>query len=360
MKTVYLCGHKLILMSKSLILFFVSFILVCSTLDAQNDEKKVKIVSLGFYNLENLFDTVDDTLINDEEFLPIGVRSWTEDKYKEKLANMAFVISQIGISEAKSGLSLLGVSEIENRKVLEDLVIQPSIKDRNYQIIHYDSPDGRGVDVGMLYNPKHFTPLYSRPIPLMIFNDGKRRYTRDVLYVKGILDTDTIHVMVNHWPSRGGGAITASHRNNGAKLCRIVVDSLFNLNENAKIFVMGDLNDDPTDESLKSHLRAVGNIKDVRKTGLFNPFEDFFRRGQGSNAYRDSWSLFDQIVISKGVTNKKNNGYYYLKANIFNKAFLVQTSGQYKGYPFRTFNFDKYQGGYSDHFPTYIYLVKNL
>lgn len=338
----------------------LTLILVSSSLDGQKDDRKVKIVTLGFYNLENLFDIVDDTLINDEEFLPGGARSWTEDKYKEKLANMAFVISQIGISEAKSGLSLLGVSEIENRKVLEDLVIQPSIKERNYQIIHYDSPDGRGVDVAMLYNPKHFIPLYSEAIPLMIFDGEKRRKTRDILYVKGILDMDTIHVMVNHWPSRGGGDITASHRNNAAKLCRIVVDSLFGLNENAKIFVMGDLNDDPTDESLKSHLRAVGNIKDIKKTGMFNPYEDFFRRGQGSNAYRDSWSLFDQIIISKGVTNKRNNGYYYRKANIFNKAFLVQTSGQYKGYPFRTFSFDKYQGGYSDHFPTYLYLVKEI
>ncbi len=343
-----------------IIVLFISFLTFLNVLHAQKEDKKMKIVTLGFYNLENLFDTVDDTLINDEEFLPGGARSWTEDKYQEKLANMAYVISQIGISEAKSGLSLLGVSEIENKKVLEDLVIQPTIKDRNYQIIHYNSPDGRGVDVGMLYNPSHFTPLYSRPIPLMIFDDGKRRYTRDVLYVKGLLDQDTVHVMVNHWPSRGGGEITASHRNSGAKLCRNVVDSLFSLNENAKIFVMGDLNDDPTDESLKSHLRAVGNIKDVKKTGMFNPFEDFFRRGQGSNAYRDSWSLFDQIVISRGVTNKKNQGYFYLKANIFNKAFLVQPSGQYKGYPFRTFSFDKYQGGYSDHFPTYVCLVKAI
>jgi Endonuclease/Exonuclease/phosphatase family len=346
-------------MTRIIILIF-SFISFLHFGNAQNNEKKMKIVTVGFYNLENLFDTVDDTLINDEEFLPTGARSWTEDKYKEKLANMSFAISQIGISEAKSGLSILGVSEIENRKVLEDLVLQPTLKDRNYKIIHYDSPDNRGVDVGMLYNPAHFTPLYSRPIPLMIFDDGKRRNTRDVLYVKGILDQDTIHVMVNHWPSRGGGAITASHRNNGAKLCRNVVDSLFTLNENAKIFVMGDLNDDPTDESLKSHLKAVGNIKEVRKTGMFNPFEDFFRRGQGSNAYRDAWSLFDQIVISKGVTNKKNEGYRYLKANIFNKAFLVQPSGQFKGYPFRTFSFDTYQGGYSDHFPTYVYLVKEI
>jgi hypothetical protein len=346
--------------SKSVI-FLTSLFLFCTSSEAQKEEKKYKIASIGFYNLENLFDTVDDTLINDEEFLPTGARAWTDERYQEKLTNMAFVISQIGIQDAKAGLSVLGVSEIENKKVLEDLVVQPSIKDRNYQIIHYDSPDGRGVDVGLLYNPKHFTPISSRPIPLLIFNDGYRRFTRDVLYVKGLLDADTIHVMVNHWPSRSGGeAKTAPSRNSGAKLCRAVIDSVLNIVPDAKMFVMGDLNDDPTDASLKSYLRAVGNIKDVHKTGMFNPYEEMYKRGQGSNAYRDSWSLFDQIVISKGVADKSTKGFYYFKANVFNKEFLVQPTGQYKGYPFRTFSGDTYQSGYSDHFPSYVYLIREI
>jgi hypothetical protein len=345
----------------SLSILGLSLLTLSSDLNGQNQDKQYKIVSVGFYNLENLFDTVDDTLINDEEFLPNGARAWTEARYQEKLTNMAYVISQIGIQDAKAGLSILGVSEIENRKVLEDLVVQKSIKDRNYKIIHYDSPDRRGVDVGLLYNPSHFTPISTSAIPLINTEDGKRLYTRDVLYVKGLLDSDTIHVMVNHWPSRSGGeARTAPFRNNGAKLCRKVIDSLLKIDEHVKVFVMGDLNDDPTDESLKSHLRAVGSLKEMKKTTMFNPFEDFFRRGQGSNAYRDSWSLFDQIVISKGVTDKKCEGYFYFKANIFNKAFLVQTSGQYKGYPFRTFSGDTYQSGYSDHFPTYVYLIKEI
>jgi hypothetical protein len=330
-------------------------------IQAQKDQKKYKIASIGFYNLENLFDTVNDTLIEDEEYLPEGARAWTPERYQEKLTNMAFVISQIGIQDAKNGLSILGVSEIENRKVLEDLVIQPSIKDRNYQIVHYDSPDNRGVDVGLLYNPKHFTPIMSKAIPLLIFDDGKRRNTRDILYVKGLLESDTLHIMVNHWPSRGGGeAKTAPSRNSGAKLCRNVVDSVLNIVPDAKFFVMGDLNDDPTNESLKSYLRAVSNVKDVHKTGMFNPYEDLFRRGQGSNAYRDAWSLFDQIVISKGVVDKKKDGYHYFKANIFNKDFLITPTGKYKGYPLRTFSNDTYQSGYSDHFPTYVYLIKEI
>lgn len=325
------------------------------------DAGKYKIVSIGFYNLENLFDTVDDTLINDEEFLPEGARSWTTERYQEKLTNMAYVISQIGLPDVAAGLSVLGVSEIENRKVLEDLVIQPAIKNRNYQIVHYDSPDGRGVDVGLLYNPSHFTPVYSRPIPLINYSEGQVQKTRDVLYVKGVLDSDTLHILVNHWPSRSGGeARTAPYRNNGAKLCRKIVDSLFVHDSESRVLIMGDLNDDPTNESIKSHLRAVSNIKDIRKSGLFNPYEDYFRRGQGSNAYRDARSLFDQIILSRGFTGKKSFGYQYFKANIFNKKFLVQPSGQYKGYPLRTFAGDTYQGGYSDHFPAYIYLTKEI
>ncbi|HRO07988.1 MAG TPA: endonuclease/exonuclease/phosphatase family protein [Saprospiraceae bacterium] len=341
-------------------LFISMFVFTSEEIQAQ-DKQQYNIISVGFYNLENLFDTVDDTLIKDEEFLPEGARAWTIEKYNEKSANMAYVISQIGIENVKSGLSVLGVSEVENRKVLEDLVAQPSLKDRNYQIIHYNSPDQRGVDVAFLYNPSHFTPITSKPITTIVFDEnGNRRKTRDILYVKGLIETDTFHFLVNHWPSRGGGPVTVTQRNNAAKQCRMVFDSIRQLTPLAKVVIMGDLNDDPTSESIKSYLRTVSKIKDVKKTGLFGPFEDFYRRGQGSNAFRDAWSLFDQIIISEGLTDNSMPGYYYFKANIFNKQFLRQPTGQYKGYPFRTFSGDEYQGGYSDHFPTYLYLVKPL
>lgn len=323
-------------------------------------QEKYKIITIGFYNLENLFDTQDDPSINDEEFLPEGTRAWTTDKYEEKLANMAYVISQIGIEENPSGLSILGVSEIENKRVLEDLTHQAILKERNYQIVHFDSPDLRGVDVGLIYNPLHFEPISSVAIPLELMDNGKRRYTRDILYVKGKLDSDTIHVLVNHWPSRGGGeSRTKPSRNKAAKICRHIVDSLQLKSRHEKIIIMGDLNDDPTSESVKSFLRAVENIKDVSKTGLFNPFADLYRRGQGSNAYRDNWSLFDQIILSTGICID-NKGYRFLKGHVYNKKYLIQPSGQYKGYPYRTFSGDNYQGGYSDHFPTYVFLIKPI
>lgn len=340
-------------------LFFSLALITLSFLSGNS--QKYKVVTCGFYNLENLFDTENDTSINDEEFLSEGTRKWTPDKYREKLMNMAEVISKIGLEESGAGLSILGVCEIENKKVLKDLVKEPSISKRRYQVIHYDSPDQRGVDVGFLYNPAHFEPLDHKPIPLITLNEnGSRRYTRDILYIKGILDAqDTIHILVNHWPSRSGGEkISAPARNMAAKICRSVYDSLLMIETNPKLMIMGDLNDDPVSESIVSFLRAKANEDELTTNDLFNPFHNQFKKGLGSNAYRDTWSLFDQIIISHGLASPKSNGYHFLKSRIFNEEFLRNASGQYKGYPFRTFNFDEYQSGYSDHFPTYITLVK--
>ena len=319
-----------------------------------------KIISVGFYNLENLFDIEDDTLIRDEEFTPEGTRTWTEERYNEKLANMAYVISQIGIDKNPKGLSILGVSEVENKKVLEDLVIQESIKDRKYEIAHLDSPDRRGIDVALIYNPKQFDLISYDTIPFIIYNDdGSRRFTRNIFKVKGVLDGDTMHILVNHWPSRSGGeARSEPGRIKGAQLCKAFVDSININTPDAKIIIMGDLNDDPNSKSVKNYLMAKSRVKEVSAGGLFNPMADYYRRGIGSNAYRDSWSLFDQIILSHGLL--QSEGYSYYKAYVFNKKFLVQPTGKYKGYPFRTFGGDKYQGGYSDHFPVYVHLVKEV
>lgn len=334
--------------------------LVCLNIEIFAQDQ-VKLLALGFYNLENLFDTENDTLINDEEFLPDGANSWTQDKYEEKQSNMAYAISQIALDYTQNGLSVLGVSEIENRKVLEDLVQQPQLRKRGYKIIHEDSPDRRGVDVGLLYNPSHFKPLNHRSIPLLVYDEGKREYTRDILMVTGLIEEDTFTFLVNHWPSRRGGEeVSAYKRNKGAALCREVIDSIYRVNPNHKVIVMGDLNDDPTSPSLKGFLKAKGKISEVRQGDVFNPMEDYFRRGIGSNAYRDAWSLFDQIILSSALVDKDESGYNYYKAFVFNKKFLIQTSGQYKSYPFRTFSGTTYQGGYSDHFPTYVLLTKKI
>lgn len=343
---------------KSLFLFlFLSLSLL--PLSAQMDDYKVACVA--FYNLENLFDTENDTLINDEEFLPDGKRSWTKERYAEKVDNMAFVISKLGTDVTPFGASILGVSEIENRKVLEDLVAHDLLKERNYKIVHFDSPDKRGIDVALLYQEKHFELTHAEPITLNLTKLGSTRPTRDILFVEGLLDNEKMYFMVNHWPSRGGGEKkTKAYRNQGARVVKSVIDSLTKIDENAKIFVLGDLNDDPTSESVKSILRAKSKKSEVGDGEIFNPMADLYRRGVGSNAYRDAWSLFDQILLTSGLLSKKQDGYFHYKTIVYNKKFLIQKSGKYSGYPFRTFSGSEYIGGYSDHFPVFVYLAKKV
>jgi hypothetical protein len=347
---------------KSLNLKHILFItcLFISLFNYAQEKKSFKLAAIGFYNLENLFDTENDTIIDDEDFLPDGANAWTIEKYEEKLANMAYAISQIAMDQVSSGISVLGVSEIENEKVLLDLVNQPLLKNRNYKIIHRNSFDRRGIDVAILYNPAHFTPRKTTMLPMLFYDEnGEREFTRDIMMVEGDFDGEKMAFFVNHWPSRGGGEERTQYkRNHGAKICRKAIDSLYNIDPKTKAFIMGDLNDDPTSVSIKVHLKAKSKIADVKEKDVFNPMEDLYRRGIGSLAYRDNWSLFDQIIITSPLVDKKVGGYQYLKANVFNKKFLIQSSGQYKGYPFRTFSGNTYQSGYSDHFPTYVYIVK--
>ena len=342
------------------ILTFMFLVLFLSSIIAQ--EEQFKAVSVGFYNLENLFDYERDTTIRDYEFTPWGKRAWTEEKYNEKQANMAYVISQMGIDVTPAGLSVLGVCEVENKRVLEDLVNQESIRDRNYQIIHSDSPDRRGIDVALLYNPAHFNHINTRMHNIVfLFDEGDTLRTREIMHVYGELDGEEVHILVNHWPSRSGGEKrSAPRRNRAARACHAIIDSLKSIDPDVKILLMGDLNDDPTSTSTKGILRAKGKISDVGEKDMFNPMYDYYRRGLGSNAYRDNWSLFDQVILSPGLLDKEQDGYFFYKAIIFNKKYLIQRSGQYKGYPFRTFSGDKYQGGYSDHFPVFVYLVKRV
>ncbi len=342
-------------------LLFLSLFLGFQTL-ALAQKAQYKIGAIGFYNLENLFDTLDAPDVRDEEYLPEGKRLWTPERYIEKQNNMAKVIAEIGTEMTPDGLAILGVSEIENRSVLEDLVKHPKLISRNYQIVHFDSPDERGIDVGLLYNPKYFEVTNSRAYPVMLYDkNAERDFTRDVLLVSGNFDGDKLHIMVNHWPSRSGGEKASQHkREAAARVCKMLSDSIAQQEPYAKILIMGDLNDDPTSPSVKNVLRGIGEKSKVRKNNLYNPWWDIHRRGFGTLAYRDSWNLFDQIIISHGLITKKSGGYKYYKSNIFNKKYLIQKKGQYKGYPFRTFGGDNYQGGYSDHFPVYVYLLKEV
>ncbi len=323
-------------------------------------QKEYKVATIGFWNFENLFDTIDTPNKRDSEFTPKGRNLWTGALYKEKLDHLAQVVSEVAVDVTPDGNAILGVAEIENRDVLEDFVRHPLIKNRNYQIVHYESPDRRGIDVALLYQPKYFKVTESKALPLMIYKDnGERIYTRDVLFVSGYFDGEPLHIFVNHWPSRSGGEkASMPFRCAGADLVKSVVDSLVAADPNAKIVIMGDLNDDPVSASVKKHLMAEGNKGKVSEGELYNPMLDYYRKGYGTLAYRDAWNLFDQVIVSYGLINGDNSGYQFYKTSIFNKDYMLQKSGQFQGYPFRTFGGGNYLGGYSDHFPVYLTIIK--
>ena len=259
----------------------------------------------------------------------------------------------------KGGPSLIGVSEIENRKVLEDLISTPPLSKTTYNIVHFDSPDRRGVDVALLYQPAIFKVTNTKSVRLSL-PDKPDWFTRDQLVVSGLLDGEPIHVIVNHWPSRSGGEkATAPLRQAAASLCRSIADSLMKLNPTAKIIIMGDLNDNPTDISLVKKLMARKSPEETKPGDLFNPMYKMYKQeGLGSLAYRDSWSLFDQLIVSQPLLGEDKSSFKLYKTKIFNRPFLTQKEGAFTGYPKRTYAGGVFQGGYSDHFPVYLFLIK--
>jgi len=345
-------------MAKFYILTF--FVVLSLSVSAQKQNYKTAIV--GFYNLENFYDTVDNTMIDDNEFLPTGPKNYTGKIYRTKVEHLATVLSQMGADINPDGPAVIGVAEIENDTVLNDLVHHPLLASRNYHIVHYDSRDFRGVDVGFLYNPKYFKVLASTKLFVHLPEGSKDQvFTRDVLWVKGVLDGDTVHVFVNHWPSRRGGEERSiPGRLAAAQVDKNMIDSIQKYNANAKIIVMGDLNDDPISPSIAKVLQAKGNVDEVKPGGLFNPWINMYKKGIGTLAYQDAWGLFDQIMISYAWLDKTQTGYFYYQPHIFNKEFMVENIGKYKGYPMRTWDGNTYRGGYSDHFPTYLVMLKKV
>jgi exonuclease III len=326
------------------------------------EKKEYKIVSIAFYNLENLYDIYDDPNIFDDDRTPTGKDKWTEKIYQKKLQNMAFAISQIGLRETGAAPTMIGVCEIENRQVLEDLIKEPALTPYNYGIIHYDSPDHRGIDVAFLYQKEIFTPTNSASHELMLYDPKdfqKRAFTRDQLVVTGSIDSEEMHFIVNHWPSRSGGEKISSYkRENAARLNLKILDSLQRKDPYAKVIIMGDFNDDPHNRSIKKILAAKEERSQVQMRELYNPMASLQKMGLGSLAYRDGWNLFDQILLSHAYLRKDTSSFSFFKAGIFNEQFLITPTGQYKGYPFRSFGNGAFTGGYSDHFPVYVLLVK--
>ena len=315
---------------------------------------------IAFYNLENCYDTIDDPLTTDEEFTPLGNRHYTAEIMRHKLSNLSRVISELGPTGREYPPDLLGVAEVENSAVLQELVRLPLLARARYRIIHHESPDPRGIDVALLYQSTSFQPLEHRPLSVSLPGGTKQvRFTRDILYVKGLLDEDTFHILVNHWPSRRGGEVrSAPARMAAAKICRHFIDSLESVHPHSAIIVMGDLNDDPDSRSIVRWLGASGKKEDDGNNILFNPWVAFYQKGIGTLANKDRWGLFDQILFSRSLLFSGKKSWYWGRADICRKPYLSENQGRFKGYPMRTWDGNRYRGGFSDHFPTYITLIK--
>ncbi len=332
---------------------------VLASVSANAQQRKYRTYGVAFYNLENLFDTINNNGKYDYEFSPEGSYRWDGAKYWQKINNIAYAISQMTTKTTPVGPAVIGVSEIENITVLQDLVKADAIKDWNLQICHHDSPDARGVDVGLLYNPKLFRVINVTNHRLVI-PELPRFKTRDQMCVVGLMGASRIAIIVNHWPSRRGGEKESSYlREAAAALSKSIADSLYKIDPKIGVVVMGDLNDDPSNKSVAEVLGAVKKIEKTEDGGFYNPFWEKLDKGIGSYIYRGGWDLFDQIIINKNLVDGAG-GLKFKNAEVLNKPFLIQEEGQYKGYPKRTFSSGAWNGGYSDHLPTEIYLVQEV
>ena len=337
---------------------------------AVKTQKKFSLKTIAFYNLENLFDTIDHPDTFDEDRTPEGKDRWTQKKFNHKIGQLAWVIERLGnpMSKTQKGPDILGLCEVENQTVLEFLIGHPLLKSEKYQIIHKDAPDKRGIDVALIYKPTSFIVDSFNSHSLYLYDRLQRRkFTRDQLVVMGYIDGAPLWLIVNHWPSRSGGTQRSSpFRIKAALLNLKIIDSIRRINPNAKIIGMGDFNDGPTDPSFKKVLQTIPPPTKLKKTPdssyhkLINPMEPLFKKGIGSLAYRDQWSLFDQFYLTDNWLNEAGNDYVFKKVMVFNHPKLITKTGRYKGYPFRSYSAGQYQGGFSDHFPIQLFIAKEI
>lgn len=317
-----------------------------------------KYTTISFYNVENLFDPIDDPMTIDEAYTPEGRHEYSHDDYHHKLQNIARVIAQMDHDLAP--VSLIGLSELENEKVVEDLVSELQKKGIEFSYIHFDSPDRRGIDVALLYDPKNFHPLSHQAVELRLWDEkGISVPTRDLLVVTGVLHDRKVGVIVNHWPSRRGGKQKSSpKRTKAAYQVQQIIEGLISEHTSIRILIMGDFNDDPIDTSLMKELVQKSRLNYPSEYHLFNPMHSLHLKGYNSMVYRDQLHLFDQILFSRNLLEGEQR-FRLFKAGVFNPPNLRVQQGRYRGYPFRSFDQGGFSGGYSDHYPVYLILARN-
>ena len=378
---------------KNLRLLLIAFL--CTVAVNATAQKKFSVYGVGFYNVENLFDTCHDVGKRDFEYLPNGSNRWNARKYKSKLRNMSRALADLGTDVLPNvGCAVIGMAEVENAKALDDLTAEAPLRARGYKYILVEGPDMRGVDVALLYNPSLFTPTdtayhyyYNKTEGMDVVEDTVKltdeqklqaanaqldtldvetalpknvSHTRGFLTITGKLAGETVTIIVCHWPSRFNGS---ERREWAGHQVHKIVEDLLAKNPDNKIFVMGDLNDDPMNKSVTEGLRGKAEIKDVKEGDMYNPWYNILAKdGQGTLAYGGSWNLFDQILMTPNILNRDGKKDYsslkYWKCQIHRRNYLFQTEGRYKGNPKRTHAGGVWLDGYSDHLPTVVYLVK--
>ena len=337
-------------MKKIFLLFLLIFVYPFSSCNAQKEDT----LYLAFWNLENLFDTVDDPNINDEAFLPDGEMEWTQDRLDKKMYNLARVIRTMNDG---NGPDILGVCEVENQAVL-DSMINKFLPDLKYKTAYLESPDNRGIDNGLIFKTEKFK-LLNVQADTVYLSDG---WPTRLIFGANLLSNENkkITVFVNHWPSRRGGQIeTEPNRIAAAQTLRNSVDRIFQSDANANIFIIGDFNDDPVDVSVLETLEALPikcdslNLDYEFESGgeLFNLSYEAYEKGEGSYKYRDTWNMLDQIIVSESIIIGNDFNYICNSFEVFKPEMIVTRSGQYEGTPFPTYGGRRYLGGYSDHFP---------
>ena len=370
----------------TLALAFAALTTLTSFTTGQHQQpKRYALYGVAFYNLENLFDTLHDAGKNDYEYLPSGTNKWGKMKYEAKLHNMARVLSELCTDKLPQGPAVIGVSELENHLALEDLLNQPSLAGRGLKYVDVAGPDRRGVECAFIYNPRFFqmerymhVPYYYAPSgrvddPLVGFYTDEQgevqaytdlkgdttHITRGFLVMQGLLAGERMFFIVNHWPSRAAGS---EARERAGFQVRMLKDALMASHPEAKVMIMGDMNDDPADKSMTTALGCKPQADKVKKaTDLFNPWhETLYKRGQGTLLYQGKWNLFDQIVFSGNLLGTDRTSLKFYKHEIFMRDYLFQQEGKYKGSPLRTHAGGVWLNGYSDHLPTYVYLIKEV
>lgn len=315
-------------------------------------ESEIKLQTIAFYNIENLFDIYDDEMTNDDDFLPTSAKKWTKKRYNQKIYKLGSVISKIGFEATKKPPAIIGLAEVENSLVLKDLINSQDLLEYNYGIVHYDSNDERGIDVALLYDINEFKVESTENISIdLVTPDGEKDFTRDILLVSGILDGDPIHIVVNHWPSRRDGEDETSYKRMiAAEKVFEIIAKLKAEYDDPKIIIIGDFNDNPNNSSIQFL---------IDNEDIFNTTEMLWTRERGSQNHDFQWNLFDQIILSNNLLEPSQNRYHFDSANIFDDKFVTQFHGKYRGQPFRTYIGKKYMGGFSDHFPVYAIFKKN-